>query len=151
MRVELLYGRGRLDVDFPENLELTTIRKQPMPVAADPAERLRESFRRTASGRSLRELARERRTACILICDITRPVPHGTLLPPLTVSRIRCSSSRLACSTSSVAGSPLVRAAVVWISSDSTSCARSPIAVTPAIRAPPLSGCSTRFSSVTLS
>ena len=83
MRVELLYGRGRLDVDFPENLELTTIRKQPMPVADDPVERLRESFRRTASGRSLRELARARRTACILICDITRPVPHGTLLPPL--------------------------------------------------------------------
>ncbi|MCU0592965.1 MAG: nickel-dependent lactate racemase, partial [Desulfobacterales bacterium] len=83
MRVELLYGRGRLAVDFPENLNVTTIRKQPMPVAADPAERLRASFRRTASGRPLRELASERRTACILICDITRPVPHGTLLPPL--------------------------------------------------------------------
>jgi nickel-dependent lactate racemase len=83
MRVELLYGRGRLAVDFPENLELTTIRKQPMPVAADPVGRLRESFRRTASGPSLSELARERRSACILICDVTRPVPHGTLLPPL--------------------------------------------------------------------
>ncbi len=34
MRVELLYGRGRLAVDFPENLNVTTIRKQPMPVAS---------------------------------------------------------------------------------------------------------------------
>jgi nickel-dependent lactate racemase len=83
MRLDLLYGRGRLAVDFPENLDLTTIRKQPMPVAADPVGRLRESFRGNASRPSLRELARERRRACILICDITRPVPHGTLLPPL--------------------------------------------------------------------
>jgi len=83
MRIDLLYGRGKLAMDVPENLHVTAIRKQPMPVASDPVRRLRESFQRTASGRPLRELARECKTACILICDITRPVPHGTLLPPL--------------------------------------------------------------------
>jgi nickel-dependent lactate racemase len=83
MRFELLYGRGKLAVDVPEHLQVTSIRKQPMPVASDPVGRLRESFQRTASGRPLRELARESKTACILICDITRPVPHGVLLPPL--------------------------------------------------------------------
>jgi nickel-dependent lactate racemase len=31
----------------------------------------------------LSEIARGKRTACILICDITRPVPNGILLPPL--------------------------------------------------------------------
>jgi nickel-dependent lactate racemase len=31
----------------------------------------------------LRELARGKRSACILICDITRPVPNGLFLPPL--------------------------------------------------------------------
>ena len=31
----------------------------------------------------LSELARGKKSACILICDITRPVPNGTLLPPL--------------------------------------------------------------------
>ncbi|MCK7510333.1 MAG: hypothetical protein MZV70_43975 [Desulfobacterales bacterium] len=36
MRVELLYGRGKLAVDLPENLRVTTIRKKPMPVAPDP-------------------------------------------------------------------------------------------------------------------
>ena len=32
---------------------------------------------------SLAEVARGRRNACILICDVTRPVPNRLLLPPL--------------------------------------------------------------------
>jgi len=83
MRLELLYGRGKLAVDVPGNVHVTAIRKQPMPVVSDPVGRLRESLQRTAGGRPLKELARGRKTACILICDITRPVPHGVLLPPL--------------------------------------------------------------------
>jgi nickel-dependent lactate racemase len=83
MRVELLYGRGRLAVDLPENLRVTTIRKKPMPVAPDPVGRLHESFRSPGLGQPLRELAHRRNQACILICDITRPVPHAVLLPPL--------------------------------------------------------------------
>ena len=35
------------------------------------------------SGPSLHELARGKRSACILICDITRPVPNGLFLPSL--------------------------------------------------------------------
>jgi nickel-dependent lactate racemase len=83
MRIELLYGRGKLAVDLPENLRVTTVRKKPMPIVPDPVGRLRESFRRSDLGLPLRDLARERQSACILVCDITRPVPHGTLLPPL--------------------------------------------------------------------
>jgi len=83
MRIELLYGRGKLPVTFPDDLQVTTICKKRMPVARDPAEELKASFRKPVAGSPLRELARARQTACILICDITRPVPHGTLLPPL--------------------------------------------------------------------
>ena len=36
-----------------------------------------------------RELAKGKRNACILICDITRPVPNGLILPPLVESLIR--------------------------------------------------------------
>ena len=35
MTVELLYGRGKLAVSFPDELRITTIRKNPMPVAPD--------------------------------------------------------------------------------------------------------------------
>jgi len=54
-----------------------------MPVAADPAAELQTSFLKLGAGAPLRELARNRKQACILVCDITRPVPHGKLLPPL--------------------------------------------------------------------
>jgi nickel-dependent lactate racemase len=83
MNIELLYGRGRLPVVFPDDLQVTVIRKKPMPVAPDPVRALKAALRQAAAGAPLRELARARKTACILICDITRPVPNGTLLPPL--------------------------------------------------------------------
>ena len=83
MKIELLYGRGKLPVNIPDELQVTPIRKKPMAVAPDPVGDLRASFRKPGLGPSLRDLACARKTACILICDITRPVPHGTLLPPL--------------------------------------------------------------------
>jgi nickel-dependent lactate racemase len=83
MKIELLYGRGTLPVTFPDDLQVTTIRKKRMPVAPDPLEELKASFQKPVAGPPLRELARARRRVCILICDITRPVPHGVLLPPL--------------------------------------------------------------------
>jgi nickel-dependent lactate racemase len=83
MKVELLYGRGKLPVNLPDSLRITTIRKTPMPVMPDLVAELKTSFRKPGAGASLKELAQNRQTACILICDITRPVPHGKLLPPL--------------------------------------------------------------------
>jgi len=83
MTVDLLYGRGKLAVTFPDELRITTIRKNPMPVALDPAGALARAFQAPVGRPPLRELARGRRNACILICDITRPVPHGRLLPGL--------------------------------------------------------------------
>jgi nickel-dependent lactate racemase len=83
VKIELLYGRGKLPVHLPDGLRITTIRKKPMPAASDPVTELQTSFRKPGAGSPLRELARNRKNACILICDITRPVPHGRLLPPL--------------------------------------------------------------------
>jgi len=83
METEVLYGRGRLPVHLPDDLEVTTVRKRPMTPLENPALKLGEAFRSPASCPPLQQLARTRRTACILICDITRPVPHAVLLPPL--------------------------------------------------------------------
>jgi nickel-dependent lactate racemase len=83
MKAELLYGRGKLLVNFPDHLDVTHFRKKPMPTALDPAAALKRCFLKASDGISLRELARHRKKACILVCDITRPVPHSVLLPPL--------------------------------------------------------------------
>jgi nickel-dependent lactate racemase len=83
MTVDLLYGRGTLAARFPDELHITTIRKYPMPAAPDPAAALARAFEASVGHPPLRVLARGRRSACILICDITRPVPHDRLLPGL--------------------------------------------------------------------
>jgi nickel-dependent lactate racemase len=68
---------------LPDELEVVAVRKRPMPRLEDPAMKLAEAFRRPCACPPLQQLARARQTACILVCDITRPVPHAVLLPPL--------------------------------------------------------------------
>jgi nickel-dependent lactate racemase len=83
MQIELLYGRRGLTVDLPGDLEVTVIRKTAMPVLSDPGQAVAGALDRPVGARPLAEEARGRRSACILICDVTRPVPNGLLLRPM--------------------------------------------------------------------
>ncbi len=89
MRVHLNYGRGKLPVELPDELAVTVIGKKAMPVLADPAEALRRSFEAPIAALPLLEEARGSTSACVLICDITRPVPNGVILPPLIRTLLR--------------------------------------------------------------
>ena len=83
MRVHLNYGRGLRAVDLPDELDVTVIAKKAMPLLADP----RRPWKRRSPGpwlaRCLRRRPRVPSASCILICDFTRPVPNGVILPPL--------------------------------------------------------------------
>ena len=83
MRVELSYGRGSLALELPDALNATVIRKPAMPVLSNSVASLLAALNRPVGSRPLVEEARGARSACILICDITRPVPNGLLLPAL--------------------------------------------------------------------
>jgi len=83
MQVDLLYGRGTLPIRLPDDLEVTVVRKPPMPVLVDPAAAVAGALSAPVAARPLAEEARGATSACILICDVTRPVPNGLLLPPL--------------------------------------------------------------------
>ena len=83
MRVELNYGRGTLPVDLPDDWDVTMVGKPPMPIAADAPGAVRAALSNPIGSRSLADEAKGARSACILICDITRPVPNGTILPVL--------------------------------------------------------------------
>jgi nickel-dependent lactate racemase len=83
MRVELSYGKGTLPVELPESLGITVIRKPVMPVHSDAAASVARALNNPIAARPLREEARGATSACILICDITRPVPNGLLLPQI--------------------------------------------------------------------
>jgi nickel-dependent lactate racemase len=82
-RIELNYGRGRLPVELSDAVELRIIRKRQMPVLPDPAGAIEEALAAPVATLPLAGLARGKQSACILICDITRPVPNGLILPPL--------------------------------------------------------------------
>jgi len=77
MDVDLLYGRGRLTVTLPAGVEATVIRKPALPVIADVPGAVAEALAGLAG------LAYGRRSASIVICDITRPVPNRVFLRPM--------------------------------------------------------------------
>ncbi len=83
MIVELAYARGVLPVRLPADYQVTVLRKRPVEPLADADAAVRDAYARPVAAPPLAELARGRASACILICDITRPVPNGLILPPL--------------------------------------------------------------------
>jgi nickel-dependent lactate racemase len=83
MAIQLLYGRGTLPIAPPRGCVATVIEKRAMPVLADPAGAVRDALAQPVGALPPAELARGKRSACILICDITRPVPNGLFLAPL--------------------------------------------------------------------
>ncbi len=89
MQVELLYGKDGVRVDLPPSVRPAVIRKHPMVPLTDPAEAVTHALAHPEQSAPLAELARGKQSACILICDITRPVPNGILLPPLVDGLIR--------------------------------------------------------------
>lgn len=78
---QVLYGRGSLPVDLPESCRSFTVEKPTMPWLRDPAQAVARALE--GPGESLLDLAQRARSACVVICDITRPVPNGLILPPV--------------------------------------------------------------------
>src|SRR5947208_2388582 len=65
---------------------LMVTRDVPAPSSAplpDAEAAIADALRRPIASPPLAEVARGRRNACILVCDITRPVPNRLLLPPI--------------------------------------------------------------------
>jgi nickel-dependent lactate racemase len=83
MQVELSYGRGSIGIALPDSWDVNVIRKPVMPVVRDAATAVRDALNAPVGSGALRDEARSARSACILICDITRPVPNGLLLPAI--------------------------------------------------------------------
>jgi nickel-dependent lactate racemase len=83
MKVKLDYGRTGLEVHVPDaNLE-GVLGLQPAPPLEDPTAAVRAALANPVGRPPLAELARGKRSACVVISDITRPVPNPILLPPL--------------------------------------------------------------------
>ncbi len=80
---ELAYGRGFISVKLPENARTTVIRKAELAKLPDNHVAIRNALENPVDAAPLSELAKNRKSACILICDITRPVPNKLFLRPM--------------------------------------------------------------------
>lgn len=81
--IAISYGRGQLKLRMPAKAEVTLLAKRKLDKIADPAAAVRHALLEPIDSPALAELARGRKSACILICDITRPVPNNLFLRPM--------------------------------------------------------------------
>lgn len=83
MKVTLDYGRTGLTVDLPDGRVVGPLAIRAAPPLPDAANAVEESLRHPIGSAPLAEVADGRQDACILICDVTRPVPNRVILPPI--------------------------------------------------------------------
>ncbi|MEC8344490.1 MAG: lactate racemase domain-containing protein, partial [Planctomycetota bacterium] len=80
MKIKLEYGRQGLDVELPDRNVVQTLAYREADPLADPQATLRQVLESPNGSPSLVELAQGKQQACILICDVTRPVPNPLIL-----------------------------------------------------------------------
>jgi nickel-dependent lactate racemase len=83
MRVTLDYGKTGLEIDLPDANVVGPLAIRDCEPLADPAQAIENALARPIGSAPLAQVASGRRNACILVCDITRPVPNRLLLPPI--------------------------------------------------------------------
>jgi nickel-dependent lactate racemase len=83
MKVTLDYGRTGLEVELPAERVVGPLKIRDVPPLADPEAAVAAALHSPIASRPLAQIARGRKDACILICDITRPVPNQTILRPM--------------------------------------------------------------------
>ena len=83
MNIELLYGKKTLPIQLSPDWDVSIIRKNAMPILADARGAIETALANPINVAPLAQEAKGARSACILICDITRPVPNGLFLPIL--------------------------------------------------------------------
>ncbi|MBN1351548.1 nickel-dependent lactate racemase [candidate division KSB1 bacterium] len=83
MKVTLAYGETGLDVTLPDDNLMKILKMKAAAPIANPSNMLAEMLEKPVGTSPLSRLAAGKKTACIVICDITRPVPNKDLLPPI--------------------------------------------------------------------
>ena len=83
MQVRMDYGKTGLMAELPDANLIGVLGLTPAPALADPLSAIEHALQNPIGTHALAHLAERRKNACIVICDITRPVPNTTLLPPI--------------------------------------------------------------------
>jgi nickel-dependent lactate racemase len=81
MKADLRCGRAVVNLEVPDST--VVLEMEPLAPLADPATAVRDALAHPIQSPPLAQIARGRASACVVISDITRPVPNQIILPPL--------------------------------------------------------------------
>ena len=83
MRVRLDYGRTGLEVELPDQNVVGVLTLQEITAVADSSLAVRDAMQTPVGSLPLSDIAKGRKDAVIVVCDITRPVPNPIILPEI--------------------------------------------------------------------
>lgn len=84
MQFSLPYGKGQMEVEIPDaNVAAVATPPSAILPCDDESAEIRQAMANPIGSPRLRELAKGKRTAAILVSDYTRPTPSGKLVPPV--------------------------------------------------------------------
>lgn len=83
MQVDMRYGHGTVAVEIPDKNLAGVLETAPSVPLDDSDVAVQAAISEPISSPPLSKLAEERNSACIVISDITRPVPNKIILPPI--------------------------------------------------------------------
>ena len=83
MQVEMRYGTGTLPIEIPDRNVVRVLEISDSIPLSDEDGAVREAIAQPIASPPLAKIAEGRDSACIVISDITRPVPNKVILPPM--------------------------------------------------------------------
>jgi nickel-dependent lactate racemase len=83
MKVTMAYGKDGLPVDIPDRNLVKILRMRDKPVIGNPHAATLDCLAHPAGTPPLADLAKGKKSAVIVVSDITRPVPNAVILPPM--------------------------------------------------------------------
>jgi len=83
LKISIPFGKGLIEVEIPRKNFVETVEMGSIPLIDDPVLAVTKSLEDPIGSQPLREIAKGKRNACIVVFDITRPVPNSIILPPI--------------------------------------------------------------------
>jgi nickel-dependent lactate racemase len=83
MKTTIAFGKEGLTLELPPGPQYKVLHARAAPPIADITTALNVALDAPIGCAPLEEIARGKKTAAISVCDITRPAPNSTTLPPL--------------------------------------------------------------------
>jgi lactate racemase len=88
MHLNFAFGKSGIGFEVPSGPHYLVVESKSAQPLSDPLGELNDALDHPIGGLPLRDLAANKQTAAIVVCDITRPAPNSVTLPPV-LQRLR--------------------------------------------------------------